>query len=115
MQGVLSVMVLHLNNMRDFHDDAKAGKKTMAIRLGWRLSKWYFGVLSFMSMMSLAVVAIQLQPFLLLLVGLVSVILFSIFPSIAHSDNVKAIDAQLKKVALSSFFVAIVLFLKTII
>jgi hypothetical protein len=66
-------------------------------------------------MLALALVAIPLHPYLLLLVGMVSVILLSIFPSIAHSDNVKAIDAQLKKVALSSFFVAIVLFLKTII
>lgn len=115
MQGVLSVLVLHLNNMRDFHDDAKAGKKTMAIRLGWRLSKWYFGLLSFISMAALALLAIQLDPYLLFLVGLVSVILLSIFPSIAHSENVKGIDAQLKKVALSSFFVAIVLFLNTII
>jgi 1,4-dihydroxy-2-naphthoate octaprenyltransferase len=115
MQGLFSVMVLHLNNMRDFHDDEKAAKKTMAIRLGWILSKWYFVCLSLSSVSIFTFLAIHFQPYLLLMVGLIIVIFLSIFPSISRSENAKEIDAQLKKVALSSFFISIVLFLNSII
>jgi 1,4-dihydroxy-2-naphthoate octaprenyltransferase len=40
--GLLSVAVLHLNNMRDVVNDLQSGKMTLAIRLGHENSKLYF-------------------------------------------------------------------------
>lgn len=45
--GFLSVTVLHLNNMRDIIGDKKSGKITLAVRLGFTNSKYYFYVLIF--------------------------------------------------------------------
>ena len=39
--GLLSVGVLNLNNMRDLEADAKAGKITIAVKLGKIKSKYY--------------------------------------------------------------------------
>lgn len=39
--GFLSVSVLNLNNMRDMESDVLSGKKTLALRLGFRLAMIY--------------------------------------------------------------------------
>ncbi len=39
--GMMSVAVLNLNNMRDIESDALSGKKTLALRLGFRLAMIY--------------------------------------------------------------------------
>lgn len=39
--GMLSAAVLNLNNMRDIENDALSGKKTLALRLGFRLAMIY--------------------------------------------------------------------------
>ncbi len=39
--GLLSVGVLNLNNMRDLQNDAKCGKKTLAVLLGAQKAKFY--------------------------------------------------------------------------
>lgn len=39
--GMLSTAVLNLNNMRDIESDALSGKKTLALRLGFKLAMVY--------------------------------------------------------------------------
>lgn len=39
--GILSAAVLNLNNMRDIESDEKSGKKTLALRLGYRKAMIY--------------------------------------------------------------------------
>ena len=39
--GMMSTAVLNLNNMRDLESDAKSGKKTLALRLGFRNAMVY--------------------------------------------------------------------------
>lgn len=43
--GCLSAGVLNVNNIRDMHTDKKAGKRTLALRLGHRGSKTYHALL----------------------------------------------------------------------
>lgn len=43
--GAGSVMVLHVAGMRDIQEDRQNGKRTMAARLGYKLSSIYLGVL----------------------------------------------------------------------
>ena len=39
--GLLSAAVLNLNNMRDIENDEKSGKKTLALRLGFKNAMIY--------------------------------------------------------------------------
>lgn len=43
--GSMSVQVLHLNNIRDMESDAKAGKRSLALILGYKASLYYLLVL----------------------------------------------------------------------
>src|SRR5690606_23925593 len=42
--GLLSVAILIVNNYRDRHTDVKAGKRTLAVRLGGKLTRWQYGL-----------------------------------------------------------------------
>jgi 1,4-dihydroxy-2-naphthoate octaprenyltransferase len=107
--GTMSVGVLHLNNMRDIDDDAKAGKITVALRLGWRKSKWYlfalfalgFGsLIYFMFPITKASIALVAIPLLFML-------------SIRKIQEPAKLDPFLKKLALVVFFNAIFVFILT--
>ncbi|MDX1615675.1 MAG: 1,4-dihydroxy-2-naphthoate polyprenyltransferase [Candidatus Promineifilaceae bacterium] len=41
--GLFSVAVLNLNNLRDADSDRLSGKRTVAVRLGWRRARFYHG------------------------------------------------------------------------
>lgn len=43
--GAASMMVLHTANMRDMREDEEHGKRTMAVRLGYRIAAIYHGIL----------------------------------------------------------------------
>ncbi|RME73057.1 MAG: 1,4-dihydroxy-2-naphthoate octaprenyltransferase [Planctomycetota bacterium] len=43
--GLLAAAVLHANNMRDMAGDRRAGKRTLAVRLGLRGARIYFALL----------------------------------------------------------------------
>jgi 1,4-dihydroxy-2-naphthoate octaprenyltransferase len=107
--GTMSVGVLHLNNMRDIDDDAKAGKITVALRLGWRKSKWYlfalfalgFGsLIYFLFPITKASIALILVPMAFML-------------SIRKIQEPAKLDPFLKKLALVVFFNAIFVFILT--
>lgn len=66
--GLLSVAILIVNNYRDRHTDVKAGKRTLAVRLGGKLTRWQYGVtLAFAYIVPVVQVALgHLSPFALL-------------------------------------------------
>ena len=47
--GLLSVAVLNLNNMRDHVSDAKAGKNTLVVKMGFENAKRYHAALIILS------------------------------------------------------------------
>jgi 1,4-dihydroxy-2-naphthoate octaprenyltransferase len=108
--GTMSVGVLHLNNMRDIDDDAKAGKITVALRLGWRKSKWYLFCLFGIGFGSLI---FFLFPIFKPSIALV-VIPVSFFLSIQKIQEPAKLDPFLKKLALVVFFSAIFVFILSI-
>ncbi|MEY4330137.1 MAG: hypothetical protein RL609_885 [Bacteroidota bacterium] len=102
--GAMSVSVLHLNNMRDMDDDAKALKHTLALRLGWIGSKRYLLVLYVVAFSSLVVwISKSASAFqwlaLIPLIGLMGKA-----KDIARENQPQNLDPYLKRFALTCFF-----------
>jgi 1,4-dihydroxy-2-naphthoate octaprenyltransferase len=107
MIGLLSTAVLNLNNMRDRTNDAKVGKRTMVVKIGPNAAKLYHALLIlgalagmtwFLFQQSKLVVFIALIPFIILLLHLRKVMV---------TTDPKEFDPELKKVALSTFGIAV--------
>ncbi|MGL5111320.1 MAG: 1,4-dihydroxy-2-naphthoate octaprenyltransferase [Flavobacterium sp.] len=106
--GLLSVAVLNLNNMRDEASDKKAGKNTLVVQMGSKKAKLYHYFLISTAMVVFSVFALinnfTIDQYLFLL---------AYIPLVKHLQTVKSnsnprdLDPELKKVALSTFFLAV--------
>lgn len=110
--GLLSTAVLNLNNLRDLESDRKAGKNTIVVALGIRKGKKYHYLLI------LAAFGAMLAFSLLSYRGLLSLAyLLAFVPLLVHLRTVYYIreprffDPELKKVALSTFMLALLCYL----
>lgn len=115
--GLLSAAVLNLNNMRDRVNDSKHGKITLAVRMGKSRAKVYHGVLILGAIANLFVFA-DLHHFSTInaLVLLIPVtFLFVHLFKVLKIEEEKEFDPELKKVALSTFLISIILMLSSII
>jgi len=108
--GLLSVAVLNLNNMRDIVSDKASGKITLAVKLGIVNAKKYhvFLIASAIVISLLFGILYYTSPF-----NLIYFIMY--IPLIRHIKTVKrnqepkALDPELKKVALSTFLLSVLL------
>lgn len=108
--GFLSVAVLNLNNMRDEASDRKAGKNTIVVKIGAANAKryHYFLVIS-------AMLLVLLFAYLLDFHFDQYLFLAAYFPLTTHLITVyrnkipKNLDPELKKVALSTFLLSVLL------
>ncbi len=108
--GFLSVAVLNLNNMRDEVSDRKAGKNTLVVQMGAENAKIYhfFLVIS-------AMILVLLFAFLLDFNFDQYIFVVAYFPLMTHlisvyrNKNPQSLDPELKKVALSTFLLSILL------
>jgi len=105
--GLLSTAVLNLNNMRDRSNDAKSGKITLVVMMGADFAKLYHFILVvgglicqilFIKSLNHPVAFIGLIPGILLLFHVRKVM---------KTTNPKDFDPELKKVALSTFGIAV--------
>ncbi len=108
--GFLSVGVLNLNNMRDEESDRKAGKNTIVVQKGGHWAKNYHFFLIISAMVFVVAFAIMNDFHFDQYIFLVAY-----FPLISHlltvykNKNPKLLDPELKKLALSTFFLAVLL------
>lgn len=108
--GFLSVGVLNLNNMRDEASDRKAGKNTIVVKIGGAKAKKYHYFLIVSAMVLVLVFAIlkdfNFDQYIFLL---------AYFPLTKHLITVsrntepRALDPELKKLALSTFLLSVLL------
>jgi 1,4-dihydroxy-2-naphthoate polyprenyltransferase len=108
--GFLSVAVLNLNNMRDEASDRKSGKNTLVVKMGIENAKKYHYFLIVGAMILVLLFAVlsdfNFDQYLFLL---------AYIPFIKHlntvrkNENTKLLDPELKKVALSTFALSILL------
>lgn len=108
--GLLSVAVLNLNNMRDIENDLNSSKITLAVRLGGYKSKVYHFFLISIAII-LFFIGIGEQPLLIKIIyTLVFVPLFLHLYRVFNLKEPKQFDPELKKLALTIFFISIVFF-----
>lgn len=108
--GFLSVGVLNLNNMRDEISDRKAGKNTIVVKIGVARAKMYHYLLV-VSAMSLVLLFAFLNQFHFDQY----IFVVAYFPLTSHLITVyknkdsRTLDPELKKLALSTFLLSILL------
>ncbi len=106
--GLWSVAVLNLNNMRDWENDARCGKRTLAVRLGARYAAYYHAALIIAGSM-----AVTLYSFLNQSSLYEWIYLFAFFPMLLHLQRIlknthpQRLDPELKKMSLSIFLFAL--------
>jgi 1,4-dihydroxy-2-naphthoate octaprenyltransferase len=108
--GFLSVGVLNLNNMRDEDSDRKAGKNTIVVKMGGQNAKkyHYFLIISAMVLV-LAFALINDYNFDQYLFLLAYIPLTKHLITVYKNQDPKLLDPELKKVALSTFLLSILL------
>jgi 1,4-dihydroxy-2-naphthoate octaprenyltransferase len=105
--GLLSAAVLNLNNMRDRVNDAKSNKRTLVVLMGPNLAKVYHVLLVIGGLVCQTVFLLgtKHEP---ALIGLIpGVILIIHVRNVMRTTNPKDFDPELKKVALSTFGIAV--------
>jgi 1,4-dihydroxy-2-naphthoate octaprenyltransferase len=108
--GLLSAAVLNLNNMRDIFSDEKANKITLAVKLGVNNVKKYhvFLVGSAIVLSALFGVLYYTSPFnLVFMVVYIPLILH--LKRVIKNEDLKLLDPELKKLALTTFLLAILM------
>ncbi|RKN09179.1 1,4-dihydroxy-2-naphthoate octaprenyltransferase [Aquimarina sp. AD1] len=106
--GLLSSAVLNLNNMRDHDSDKKSKKNTLVVKLGIAKAKMYHYFLILGAIFSMLVYLIYTyKNYFNLLFLMVLIPLLIHLNKVIKTKDTKNLDPELKKVALSTFFLAI--------
>lgn len=106
--GLLCIGVLNLNNLRDVVSDSKHGKNTVIVRIGFTKGKWYHSLLIVFSFICFLVHAyFQIGT----LIGGIHLLLYVPIALHLHkvitARNPSELDPELKKLALSTFFLSL--------
>jgi 1,4-dihydroxy-2-naphthoate octaprenyltransferase len=101
--GLLSVAVLHLNNMRDRVNDASFGKRTLAVIMGEVWSKIYHFLLILVGMGCLIIWMIGCQSHLIFIGGIPLIFLLFHLRRVWAAKQATDFDPELKVVSLSTF------------
>jgi len=111
--GLLSVGVLNLNNMRDEVSDKKARKNTLVVKMGGDKAKIYHYFLVITAMILVLIFAIiyngvgfRIDQYIFIVAYFP---LFSHLRTVYHCPEPRALDPQLKKLAISTFILSFLL------
>ncbi|CAH0335704.1 1,4-dihydroxy-2-naphthoate octaprenyltransferase [Flavobacterium sp. CECT 9288] len=108
--GLLSTGVLNLNNMRDEVSDRKSNKNTIVVKIGGENAKKYHYFLIITAMLLVVIFAVISQYRLDQYLFIIAFIpLLKHLKTVYNNKNQKDLDPELKKLALSTFALAILL------
>jgi 1,4-dihydroxy-2-naphthoate octaprenyltransferase len=108
--GLLSVAVLNLNNLRDINSDRKANKNTLIVKMGFEKGKKYHYFLVGSAILLSALFGILYYTNIFNLI-----FFFAYIPLVKHLQTVKKnteprlLDPELKKLALTTFFLSVLM------
>ena len=108
--GLLSTAVLNLNNMRDYQNDKKSKKNTIVVKIGLKAAKRYHYsllLLSFISAVSYVVLTFTKTVQFIFLLAYIPLVIHALF--VYNNKEELRLDAELKKVALSTFLFSVLL------
>lgn len=108
--GLLSVAVLNLNNMRDIENDKIAGKNTLVVKMGLENAKKYHYSLFFISLIVLLVFA-KLTSITNLPILIINVFFINHIGKIKKANRYEDFEPELKKVALATFALSILIWI----
>lgn len=114
--GFLSAGVLNLNNMRDRAADAKAGKNTLVVKMGAATAKQYHYFLllaAFLCIILYSAFSFESIDDLLYLFAFAPLLLH--LKRVMENTNPVLLDPELKRLALGTFFLAVLFSLGQII
>lgn len=113
--GLLSTGVLNLNNLRDFESDKKANKNTMIVKMGFQSGKKYHYMLMGTAFVSILLFIVFNANTWYQIIPLIAFIPVSIHVVKVYKTNEpKLLDPELKKLALSTFLLAILFYITLI-
>ena len=102
--GLLSVGVLNLNNMRDMESDKKAGKITLVVRIGAEFARYYhYYLIGASFLFALMYTSLRFSSAFQFLFLIAYIPLFTHLVRVNKTRDVKLLDPELKKLALSTF------------
>jgi len=108
--GFLSVGVLNLNNMRDEESDRKSGKNTIVVKMGGAYAKKYHFFLVISAMVLMLVFAYLNEFHFDQYIFVVAYFpLTSHLMTVYRNKNPKLLDPELKKLAISTFLLSILM------
>jgi len=105
--GLLSTAVLNLNNMRDRVNDTASGKCTLVVLMGGDFAKFYHTLLIIIALGLHLYFVSELHHDMAFLGLLPGVVLIIHVRKVMQTKNPKDFDPELKKVALSTFALAL--------
>ncbi|WP_318639885.1 1,4-dihydroxy-2-naphthoate octaprenyltransferase [Flavobacterium ardleyense] len=111
--GLLSTAVLNLNNMRDELSDKKVGKNTLVVKMGGANAKKYHYFLVVAAMVCMVIFALIYNGVgfkfdqYLFLIAFIPLTLH--LRRVTRNKDPRALDPELKKLALSTFFLSVLL------
>jgi 1,4-dihydroxy-2-naphthoate polyprenyltransferase len=112
--GNYSTAVLNLNNMRDQENDAQVGKNTLVVKWGNEAAKKYHALLFIIGFLTWSSFLILTKNTL----GFISLLPFILFLKhlkfVRNNTIPRALDSELKKVALGTFFTSVLYFISVI-
>jgi 1,4-dihydroxy-2-naphthoate octaprenyltransferase len=108
--GLLSTAVLNLNNMRDLISDKKSNKITLAVKLGSENVKKYHYVLIVLAIILSGLFGILYYTSTFNLIFMMAYVpLYMHIKKVYYNKDLKNLDSELKKLALTTFFLAILM------
>lgn len=108
--GLLSAAVLNLNNMRDRVSDQQSNKITLAVKLGERNAKIYHSILIVLAIILSSLFGVLYYTSLLNLIFVVAYIpLFIHLKKVLNNRDLILLDSELKKLALTTVLLAILM------
>lgn len=115
--GAFAVAVLNLNNMRDRVNDQAVGKRTLAVLLGFKGSKIYHSIILLIGWSPILYQFYIIYPndrLLFLYLSPVLIIHIIHLIKVFRVKDPKSYDPELKKIALSTFLMSLIIFMDAI-
>ncbi|WP_394748620.1 1,4-dihydroxy-2-naphthoate octaprenyltransferase [Spongiimicrobium salis] len=109
--GALSTGVLNLNNLRDWQSDTKSNKNTLIVKMGFRKGKQYHYLLLITAFVCTLTFMVYTFTDWIHFIGLLAFVpIFVHFLRVFRVDSPSLLDPELKKLALSTFLLAILFY-----